>query len=322
MSATTRILLTGATTPIGRGLVRALLDDPAIEHVIAVGREPEGEVDLPLGPRLSYERFDLRRSRDRRRLLFGPARERGVTALVHTALHRRAQDTGRRVHDLNVEATRELLHLAERHPTIERFIFRSSASVYRIVRDKPSVIDEEHPLNLDPKAPQWIRDRVEADLTVCTYMGVSSLKILVLRCAECLAPDAGSQLYDYLQAPICLRPLGFDPMINLMSLGDAVGSLKLALACECVGTFNIPGADTLPLSRMIAAAGRRAAPMPEPLLGPAYRLRTAVLGTDFRYDLNTWRFHFSGVLDGRRAAAVLGYRPTQPIDWPLPPSGA
>ena len=65
MSATTRILLTGATTPIGRGLVRALLDDPAIEHVIAVGREPEGEVDLPLGPRLSYERFDLRRSRDR-----------------------------------------------------------------------------------------------------------------------------------------------------------------------------------------------------------------------------------------------------------------
>ena len=51
-------------------------------------------------------------------------------------------------------------------------------------------------------------------------------------------------------------------------------------------------------------------------------LATAVLGTDFRYDLNTWRFHFSGVLDGRRAAAVLGYRPTSPIDWPLPPTDA
>ena len=317
MSPTTRLLLTGATTPIGVALVRALLDDPTIEHVLAVGREPAASLGLPLGERLSYERVDLRRSRARRRLLFGPARERGVTTILHTALHRRAQDSGRRIHELNVEATRELLHLAERHPTIDRFIFRSSAAVYQIVADKPSVIDEEHPLNLGPRAPQWVRDRVEADLTVCTLMGLSRLKILVLRCAECLAPDAGSQLYDYLQAPVCLRPLGFDPMLNLLSLGDAIRSLRLALACECEGIFNIPGADTLPLSRLIALAGRRQVPLPEPLLGPLYRLRTATLGSDFRYDLNSWRFHFSGVLDGRRAAAGLDYRPATRLDWPL-----
>ncbi len=317
MSATTRLLLTGATTPIGISLLRALLDDPAIEHIIAVGREPVSALGLPLGPRLSYEVSDLRRSRARRRLLFGPAKDRAVTAVVHAALHRRAQDSGRRIHDLNVEATRELLHLAERHPTIERFIFRSSAAVYRIVADKPSMIDEEHPLNLGPKAPQWIRDRVEADLTVCTHMGLSRLKILVLRCAECPTPNAGSQLYDYLQAPLCLRPLGFDPMLNLLSLADATRSLQLALACECEGIFNIPGADTLPLSRVIAAAGRRVVSLPEPLLGPLYRLRTATLGSDFRYDLNSWRFHFSGVLDGRRAAKVLGYCPKNPLRWPL-----
>lgn len=317
MAATTRLLLTGATTPIGISLLRALLDDPAIEHIIAVGREPAGALGLPLGERLSYEVSDLRRSRARRHLLFGPAKERAVTAVIHAALHRRAQDSGRQIHDLNVEATRELLHLAERHPTIERFIFRSSAAVYRIVADKPSMIDEEHPLNLGPEAPQWIRDRVEADLTVCTHMGLSRLKILVLRCAECPTPNAGSQLYDYLQAPVCLRSLGFDPMLNLLSLADGTRSLRLALACECEGILNIPGADTLPLSRVIAASGRRVVSLPEPLLAPLYRLRTAMVGSDFRYDLNSWRFHFSGVLDGRRASAVLGYCPQEPLQWPL-----
>ncbi|MCA9637082.1 MAG: hypothetical protein KC420_13740, partial [Myxococcales bacterium] len=189
-------------------------------------------------------------------------------------------------------------------------------AVYTIVGDKPSIIDEEHPLNLTPAAPQWIRDRVEADLTVCTYIGLSRLRIAVLRCAECLAPKTGSQIYDYLQSQVCLRPLGFDPMLNLISLADAARAQALALRSDEQGIFNIPGADTLPLSRVIARSGRIAVPMPEPLLGPLYRLRSATIGTDFRYDLNHWRFHFSGVLDGRRAAARLGYRPEAPLVWP------
>ena len=57
-------------------------------------------------------------------------------------------------------------------------------------------------------------------------------------------------------------------------------------------------------------------PVPGLLLGPLYRLRTLVLGTDFRYDLNHWRFHFSGVLDGRRALEELGYEPLHRVAWP------
>jgi hypothetical protein len=32
--------------------------------------------------------------------------------------------------------------------------------------------------------------------------------------------------------------------------------------------------------------------------------------------MNRRRFHYSGVLDGRRARKVLGYTPEIPIDWP------
>ena len=38
-------------------------------------------------------------------------------------------------------------------------------------------------------------------------------------------------------------------------------------------------------------------------------------GTQFRYDLNLGRFHFSGIADGTRALETLGYEPRRPIDW-------
>jgi hypothetical protein len=79
--------------------------------------------------------------------------------------------------------------------------------------------------------------------------------------------------------------------------------------------FNIPGADTLPLSRMIARAGRRDVPLPGPLLAPLYQLRTQLVGFTFRYDLNMRRFHFGGILDGERARGVLGYVPSHPLDF-------
>ncbi len=89
----------------------------------------------------------------------------------------------------------------------------------------------------------------------------------------------------------------------------------LALSSDAVGVFNIPGLDTLPLCRAIEHTGRLAVGVPGPLLAPLYRVRASALGMEFRYDMNYRRFHFSAVLDGRRARDVLGYQPLEPIDW-------
>jgi UDP-glucose 4-epimerase len=314
-----RVLVTGATTSIGAVLVRRLLADPSVEHVLACGREdapPPGL--LPVSPRLSYREVDLTRPRAAHDLLWGAARGFGSQALIHMALHRSAQERGERVHALNVEATRELLSMAERHPTISRFILRSSGEVYAIRATVPTLIDEDQPLEFDPAAPQFVRDRVEADLTVCARMGMSDLQVIVLRCAEVLAAGTGSQLWDYMRSRVCFRPLGFDPMINLLSLEDAACAIQRALVGQHHGVHNVPGADTLPLSRIIARWGRLDVPVPGPLLTPLYRMRTRALGLEFRYDLNVRRFHFGGVLDGTRTRIALGYEPCHPIDWPRP----
>jgi len=311
-----RVLVTGATTPLGLRLVEALLDTPAVERVLAVAAEDDPR-NLPIGiPALTYRAVDLTRPRSVHDLLFGPARELGIDAVVHNALHRSARHDGRRVHALNVEATRQLLLECERHPTIRRFVLRSAAEVYAVRPLEPNLIDEDQPLELDPAAPQWVRDRVEADLTACSRMGMSRLAIVVLRCAEVLAPGMGSQLWDYVQSRVCLRPLGFDPMINVLSFDDCVDAIVLALASHGQGVFNIPGADTLPLRRIVAAFGRRDVPVPGPLLAPLYQLRTWTVGFEFRYDLNLQRFHFGGVVDGTRAQRELGYRAHHRLAWP------
>jgi UDP-glucose 4-epimerase len=312
----TAVLVTGASTPIGEGLLRRLASDPRVDHVLGVW--PREGASGPLLPRVSYVRADLTRERDLRNLLFGVVRELGTRTLIHAAHHRAARDRGRRVHALNVESTRTLLRLAERHPTLERFILRSFADVYQVRPSRATVLTEDHPLDMSPHAPQWVRDRVEAELVVGLRMGISKLGIAILRCAECLHPECGSQLFDYLSSNVCFTPLGFNPMLNLLSLEDIVDALSRAVFSDAQGVFNIPGHDTLPLSRAVRAAGRLPIPAPGPLLHPLYGLRALTRRTDFRYDQNTHRFHFGGILDGTRAREVLGYTPRCPVDWTRP----
>jgi len=313
----TRVLVTGASTPVGIALTHALLESPLVDCVLAVAADPRPDSFARVaGSRLVYRVVDLTRARALHDLLFREGNDLGVEVIVHNALHRSAWDEGPRIHALNVETTRDLLGTAERHPSIRRFVFRSASAVYHVDPRRSTLLSEDDPLELDPRAPQKVRDRVEADLTVCTRMGMSRLEIVVLRCAELLAARVGSQLYDYFASRVCLRPLGFDPMLNLLSLEDLTHALCLATLGRGSGVFNIPGADTLPLSRAIELWGRTEIPAPGPLLAPLYRWRARVRGMDFRYDLNRRRFHSSAVLDGRRALRELGYRPVHPLRWP------
>lgn len=307
-----RVMITGATTPFGRALVDALLANSDVELVFALGRTRDAPWRSE--PRFAYRGADLVRPRVLHDVLWGEARERGIDVVVHGMHHRAFHDRGERVHAQNVDATRELMRGCLHHPTIRRLVVRSYAEVYALHHPASNVIDEEAPLEFDPTAPQWVRDRVEADLLVCGHLG-GPLQIAVLRCAEILAPETGSQLWDYLQSRVCLRPLGFDPMLNVLSLGDAVTAF-VAASRGPTGVFNIPGFDTLPLSTAIVLSRRADIPVPGPLMAPLYGLRRWIAGFEFRYDMNVRRFHFGGVLDGTRARNELGFMPRTPVHWP------
>lgn len=311
------VLVTGVATPVGLALVDRLLSDARVRRVIAASHLPAAEA---LGgrehDRLSYVEVDLTRTRKVHDLLFGAARDQGVEVIVHLAQHRRVRFSGRLARKLNVESLRSILDLSDRHPTIRRVVVKSYAEIYRLSLELPVLITEDHPLNLSPSAPQWVRDRVEADLTACTRMGLSDAEIVVLRCAETLAPNTGSQLYDLLDAPVAFRPLGYDPMVNVATIEDVVAAMLKATFGSGEGVFNIPGYDTLPLAEAIRRWGTVQIPAPGSVISPLYNLRHRVLGTDFSYGMNRRRMHYGLVLDGTRARERLGYVPEHPVEWP------
>jgi UDP-glucose 4-epimerase len=315
------VLVTGASAPLGQRLVRSLLADTRVSHVLAVDDVPPDEA-LPFSHagRLTYLPVDLRRARKVRELLFGPARDLDVEVVVHLSEYMGGYGHGRAVHAQNVESLRSILELSDRHASIRRLVVKSHAVVYRVSLDLPVQVTEDHPLNLSPHAPQYVRDRVEADLTACARMGLIDCEIVVLRCAEALAPGIGSQLYDYLSAPVAFRTMGFDPMVNVASPEDIVRALELATHGSGEGVFNVPGYDTLPLSEAARKWGTRMVPLPSPLIRPVYGLRHQLYGSQFSYGIARNQMLFGLVLDGTRSREVLGYRPVHPVAWPAGPS--
>ncbi|MEM7605573.1 MAG: NAD-dependent epimerase/dehydratase family protein [Myxococcota bacterium] len=312
-----RYLVTGATTPSGLSLLRELLRRRDTKRVIAIGHEIHREAPLRDG-RLTYIRLDLTRERNVRGLVFGTVKEEQIESIVHMATHRGAP-TGPRSRALNVDSAQRLLRFAERTPSVRRFVYRSYSTVFNVNGRLPTRMNEDHPLRIGPGTPEYVLQRVEADLAICARMGMSRIRIAVLRCAECLAPKTGSQLWDYLQAPICPRPVGFDPMLNVLSDVDLGRALSMAATSDAQGVFTIPGWDTLPLSRIVARFGKRDVPMPGPMIAALFGLRRGAGGT-FRYAISGHQLHFGGILDGRRAEADLGYTPENPVLWPLLPA--
>jgi len=312
------VLVTGSTTPTGQQLIRNLLADTRVAHVLAVGPDPPNRA-LPFShdSRLTYVRVDLRRGRKVRELLFGPARDQGVEVVVHMDEDPGGFQTGRAVHRRNVEATRSILDLSDRHPVIRRVVLKSHAVVYRVSLDLPVLVTEDHPLNLSPHAPQYVRDRVEADLTACTRMGLVDCEVVVLRCAEALSAGTGSQLFDYLNAPVALRNVGFDPMVNVATTSDIVCAIERATHGSGEGVFNVPGFDTLPLSEAARKWSTPQVPLPGALIRPLYRLRHLTTGSSFEYGIHKQQMHLGLVLDGTRARTILGYTPENPVRWPM-----
>ena len=191
-----RVIVTGASAPLGAAIIEGLLASSDVELVLAVDGRADG---ARRDPRVLHRVVDLTHPREVHDLIHGDGREHAIDAIVHTAQHRAAHDGGRRVHAQNVEAVRALLLACEHHPTIHRFVQRSFGEVYAQHHATTTLIDEDAPLEFEPAVPQWLRDRVEADLTTCAHQG-GHLQIAVLRCAELLAPETGSQLWDYLSS--------------------------------------------------------------------------------------------------------------------------
>ena len=305
-----RVLVTHVDSGIGSRLVKALYHDPEVGLVLGMGTSPTPSFLDAYQEKVAYQRLDLAKSRHVvsffRSERFARARLDSVIHLPFVA-ERRGERIPGNVPSLISETRRLLEACVATRGEIGRFIYLSSAFVYRPEPGNANVVSEEQQLDHEAAGDSEVRAWIDVDLLCQREFNNPRMRVTILRAAAIVA-DGGV----FVQSPPLVRddsPAGFDPIFSVVCDRDVARALVLALHGEHAGAFNLAGNEVFPRSELVPG-GRRLGPLPLPgLLGGALSLLEQALGrgaSDFqRYGI---------VLDTRRAADALGFEPQYRVE--------
>ncbi len=155
---------------------------------------------------------------------------------------------------------------------VEQVVIKSSTRVYGASPGAPAHLPETHPLpHAAPDAvTKFLRD---TDLLAESYRG--ALNVTILRMAHIVGATATTPLVELLSQRAPMMLLGFDPLMQVLHEDDAADALAHAVTTAAAGTFNIAADPPLPLSRIIALAGKVHLPIPHPVAYLRWRVERA-----------------------------------------------
>lgn len=246
-----RILITGLAGKIGRLVGLRLL--AAGHDVVGIDRRPWPEAP----PGIALHRLDIRK-----RAAEDVFRVTHPQAVIHMAtvthLTARSEDRFR----INLHGTRTVWEAAAEHG-VEQAIFVGRHTYYGAAHDAPLYHREADPPFAATSFPE-LADLVAADL----YAGSAlwrypDLATCVLRVSYTLGPSLTGTLASFLAGARVPSVLGFDPLFQFLHDDDVARAIVAALDTKLRGVFNVAGPDPLPLSDIVACAGRTRVPLPE-----------------------------------------------------------
>ncbi|HXZ84957.1 MAG TPA: hypothetical protein VEI82_05660 [Myxococcota bacterium] len=251
-----RVLVTHVESPVGRRVVKALFHDPEVALVVGLGTRPEPSFLLPYRGKVAYQRIDLAKSRHLQSFLhserFARVRPDSLIHLPFAVEHSLERVPGG-VPSL-VSETRRLVEESVEQRCIERFVYLSSVFVYDPVPGNGNVVSEGQGLGFDGEGDALVRAWIDADLVCQGELHGSNLKMTILRAAT-IVTETG----EYLNSPPLSHvdaPLGYDPMLAVVSDRDVARALVLALHADRPGVYNIAGREVFPRSQLGPSASR------------------------------------------------------------------
>jgi nucleoside-diphosphate-sugar epimerase len=183
----------------------------------------------------------------------------------------------------------------------------SSTAVYGTSVWSPVVFDERSFLPretvFESAHARWAETLRAVERAVVSWAVSHDARVGVLRAASVLGGPMDSPIGALLAASLPVRVLGYDPPCQVVHYEDLVEAVVLAIDGDCGEVLNLVGRSVVPLSRLLAMAGVFAPPLPGPV---ADRLApTAMDAAHLRWPT---------LADGRRAAALLGFRPQRSLE--------
>lgn len=230
-----------------------------------------------------------------------------VSALLHLAFQHNPTKHSGFAHELHSIGTMYLLNACGKQK-IKKIVVDSTTHCYGAFPNNPNFLSEEHPLRGGVQS-SYIRDRIDVENQMKKYQQHHPECILtVLRPCSILGPNIHNFATRYLSRKICLTPLGYDPLIQLVHEEDILRAFQMVLEKDAPGIFNIVGQGVLPLLTLLHLTGRIVIPLPNTVLYPMvhamWQGNVAVVPPRYLEFLR-----YLWVADGIKAKEDLGFVP-------------
>lgn len=254
------VALTGLNTFVGQRLAERLLALPDPPRLVGIDlRQPLG-----LEGRIAFRPLDLTHATASGDLATILADEQ-VEVVVHLAFRRSPSANLEYDHELETLGSLRVMNACSA-AKVQRLVLASSTMLYGPDPTNPNFLDEERTLAGHVDA-HCIRNRVETEELLTRWMPRHpDVQVCVLRHCWVMGPTYVDHVVRYFDRPVVPVVLGYDPLLQFIHEGDLVSVFEKATLEAHPGVYNVVGRGVLPLSTLLALAGKRSLPLPNWLL--------------------------------------------------------
>jgi len=257
------IAITGLRTFLGQRLAERLLRIPEGPRVVGLDLYRPQRLE----GRLRFYRLDLTdptADADAAEIL----EREGAEVLVHLAFRSSPTPDQEYDHELETIGSLHVMHACSA-AKLRRLVVASSTMLYGPRPDNPNFLTESRPLRGHPQA-HCVQNRIEVEELLTDWARRHpETELSVLRHCWVMGPSYADHVVRYFERQVVPVMLGYDPLLQFIHEEDLVNAFERATLESHPGVFNVVGTEVLPLSTVLALAGKRALPLPSPLV---YRL--------------------------------------------------
>ncbi len=255
-SSSLRVAVTGTGGFVGQRLLERLIDLQPAPFVVGLGPR----CPLRLEGRMAFELLDLTEPTADARLAELLSR-REIDVVVHTAFRQTPTPDLDDDHELETVGSLHVMNACAA-AGVERLVILSSTMLYGPRADNPNFLDEEQPLQGHPDA-HCVLNRVEVETLAAEFAARHpDVAVTILRHPWIMGPTYDDHVVRYFERPLVPVVLGYDPLFQFVHEDDLMHAVLRSTLEPHPGVFNVVADGVLPLSTLLAVAGRRSWPLP------------------------------------------------------------
>ena len=293
-----KILITGSSGFFGRAVVAAIRRAWPSAVICGIDVVPPKS-----DPPDQFEMGDITSSKLQQQLVvFRP------DTVIHLAFVVNPMHDEKRMHEINVEGTRNLL-AAVGDCGATQLLVSSSATAYGAWPDNPNPMFEDQPLRARCEY-RYADHKTQVEMLLRQFTDSNpGINVSWIRPCMAYGRDVSNFLTTILMVPpLLVLPGGDNPIMQFVHLDDVGAAIVAILACKSSGPFNLAPPDTVTMKDIARMSGRRTISMPFAMCWAAatcwWALRLPVL----KYPAPLWYFiRYPWIVSSKRLTSETGF---------------